>query len=193
MKRFLRSCYQYTIAFQNTFWLLWRTLYIWPFSKWVEFWTKYNNPVYIGGLKFFIRNQHLRDKIIDCYMVFSCVQERQYTPSGYELRSGQTFIDIGGHIGSFALFAATEVGQSGCVIVYESALDNFSQLKQNIDVNSLFNIKTFPYCVAASRGERMFYKNHLNSAMHGLYQKSLNAAAVYAVTLEDIFATRYKH
>jgi FkbM family methyltransferase len=47
------------------------------------------------------------------------------------LRSGDTFIDVGAHIGFFSLLASSQVGPTGAVYAFEADFDLFQRLQAN--------------------------------------------------------------
>jgi FkbM family methyltransferase len=56
------------------------------------------------------------------------------------LRSGETLIDVGAHIGKYALQAAKVVGERGLVIAVEPDRENFKALVLNAKLNNLKNV-----------------------------------------------------
>jgi FkbM family methyltransferase len=73
--------------------------------------------------------------------------------SGEEIRPGQTVVDVGGHIGSFSLWAARRVGPSGRVIVCEPGPDNLALLRANLERNALPQIKLHACALGDHAGE----------------------------------------
>jgi FkbM family methyltransferase len=65
---------------------------------------------------------------------------------------GGTFIDIGGHVGQYALEAAHKVGAAGRVIVVEPNPRTFSYLHRNIQLNRFTNIIPVIGTVADKQG-----------------------------------------
>jgi len=63
----------------------------------------------------------------------------------FDVGEGETWIDLGGHIGLFAIYAISKGAKK--VIVYEADEDNFNLLKQNIELNNLQD-KIIPHQVA---------------------------------------------
>lgn len=57
------------------------------------------------------------------------------------LQIGDTFVDVGAHIGLFTLIAAHKVGPAGKVIAFEPCKTSFEVLKANIALNELSNVK----------------------------------------------------
>lgn len=58
----------------------------------------------------------------------------------YSLKEGDIVIDCGAHIGTFTLYAAKIVGDSGMVFAFEPDSLNYQKLIKNIDLNNLNNI-----------------------------------------------------
>ena len=179
---------QYRIAMANTLWLLWRSFLLLSFFSWMRvwFWPSSQKMITIKSVPISLRGR-LRDTIVDGYMAISCLAEEQYNPPNFTLAEGDTVIDIGGHIGSFALYAASRVGPPGRVFVYEPAPDNNAQLVYNVAQSGFRNVRISSAAIAGSKGDRPFFYDNANTAMHGLYQKRNNAFVVPASTLADVF------
>ena len=63
-------------------------------------------------------------------------------------KEAKLFVDVGGHIGLFALNVARIVGDSGSVIVVEPNPRTFSFLLRNIDLNGLRNVQPILACAS---------------------------------------------
>ena len=57
------------------------------------------------------------------------------------LRRGDTFVDVGAHIGFFVLCAASLVGPDGHILALEPDPDNWSELLTNIELNGLKHVE----------------------------------------------------
>ncbi len=66
------------------------------------------------------------------------------------LHRGDTCVDVGGHLGYYALVMSQLVGPSGHVISFEPVPSNMSVLKENISLNNATNVEL----VNAALGER---------------------------------------
>ena len=66
------------------------------------------------------------------------------------LRPGQTFVDVGSHIGYVALPVAKTVGPTGHVFCFEPTPDTFQILRTNVERNALTNV-TLLQAAAADR------------------------------------------
>ena len=80
-----------------------------------------------------------------------------YTPFDDSIKQGDVIVDIGAHIGSFSIFAATKFRDT-IVYAYEPAPENFKLLKENIKLNKLNNIVPYNQGIA---GKCRCPDNHL--------------------------------
>lgn len=187
----MKKITQYRVAMVNALWLFVRSFRLLPFSSWARWWflPALQKTITIRGVPISLRGNRLRDTVVDGYMAISCLAEEQYNPPGFALREGETVIDIGGHIGSFALYAASRVGSQGKIFVYEPAPDNNAQLHRNVAQSGFLHVHAYAAAIAGSKSDRQFFYDNTNTAMHGLFQNQKNdrALLVPATTLADIF------
>lgn len=85
------------------------------------------------------------------------------------LKSGDTFIDIGGNIGYYTLIAANIVKDSGKVTVFEPEPKNFAILTNNVELNNFHNVTLIPKALSDKRGHFKLFLNKLNTGAHHLY------------------------
>ena len=78
------------------------------------------------------------------------------------LNEGDCFLDIGANVGLFSLYASKKVGPSGTVIAFEPSQTTFKRLLENLELNSLKNVK--PYNLGLSDQEEML---ELNISVNG--------------------------
>ncbi len=92
---------------------------------------------------------------IDLQFLFQEVWIDQiYTPTGYEIKDGDTVIDIGANIGVFAIFAATRA-KNTTILAFEPFPENVRILIENVTNSGLQNVKVFPKAVAGTSKERI--------------------------------------
>jgi FkbM family methyltransferase len=92
---------------------------------------------------------------IDLQFLFQEVWVDQiYTPAGYEIKDGDTILDIGANIGVFAIYAATRAEET-TVLAFEPFPENVKFLRKNISKSSIDNIKVFQQAVASNSEERV--------------------------------------
>lgn len=82
---------------------------------------------------------------------------RQIYSGSRDIMPGETVVDVGAHIGVFALLAARRVGPSGLVLVVEPAPENLELLRENLARNSLAQVALYPCALADREGRgRLF-------------------------------------
>src|SRR5438132_1468819 len=64
-----------------------------------------------------------------------------------EALEGETFIDVGAHVGFFALLAAKRSGGSLRVLAFEPQPVRYQLLLENVAANGLKNVGCFPYAI----------------------------------------------
>ncbi len=74
--------------------------------------------------------------------------------SWFKAKEGQTVVDIGAHIGRYALEAASK---AAIVIAVEPDPSNFKLLEQNIRINGFRNVALLNAAVSSSAGRRTLY------------------------------------
>lgn len=185
METFHQSLYRTWISAITLIDFVCKSFVRWPFSVWFYFWfskkgAPYREPhaPYIA-----VRTDSFIHKIIDSHMTFTCVNEHQYEPRGFEIRAGDTVVDIGAHIGSFALLASA---QGARMIACEPSPENFKMLSENILRNHTENITTLQQCVAGASGTRKLFLDTQNAARNGLYGAG-HFVSVPAITLTELF------
>jgi FkbM family methyltransferase len=85
----------------------------------------------------------------------------------YKIRKGDIIVDVGAHIGTFAVRAATIVGQEGRVVAIEPETDNLKFLRKNIQDNKLHNVVIVPKAIWSSQGKLKFFIAE-RTGRHGL-------------------------
>lgn len=68
------------------------------------------------------------------------------------LRTGDTFVDVGAHIGWFSTLAAARVGSTGTVIAIEPYPENAARLKNNITLNGFKKVRIVEKALAEHPG-----------------------------------------
>lgn len=86
------------------------------------------------------------DKTIDPFLYYYGVYEWG-TLNVIEklLKPNNTFVDVGANVGIISLFASRLLNKNGKVIAFEPLPSSFEMLENNIRLNNIKNIETFPY------------------------------------------------
>jgi FkbM family methyltransferase len=114
----------------------------------------------------------------------------EYGLSRIAFARGDIVIDIGAHVGVFAIYAAKRHPEI-CVLAFEPDPVNFSNLRANIAANRVANV--FPHHLAVTRDGRPFTLDtppDNSGGAGGYYSERAGYArsTVGSVTLDDVFA-----
>jgi FkbM family methyltransferase len=105
------------------------------------------------------------------------------------VQSGWTAVDIGAHVGYFALLLSKIVGPEGKVIAFEPVAENHRTLQENVQLNDCRNVILEKRAVTSVSGQVTMRSNdtdqltYTSSLVHGQ-----PIAEVDAVSLDDYFA-----
>lgn len=91
-----------------------------------------------------------------------------FSEMGYEPRDDHVIVDVGAHIGTFSLLAASKVPE-GTVYAIEASKESYNYLKLNIQLNKVKNIRPSLLALAGERGEVLLHHDDGNwghSIMH---------------------------
>jgi len=108
-----------------------------------------------------------------------------------ELKAGQTFIDIGAHIGYYTLLASSLVGETGVVFAFEPSPENFGVLKNNIRAAGSNNIFPVDQAVSGKTGSTLLYLNPKNTGDNRLFNPGVQEwqkIQVQTTRLDDFFS-----
>lgn len=90
----------------------------------------------------------------------------------YKIKKGDTIIDLGAHVGTFAVRAAKIVGDKGMVVAIEPGIDNLRILRQNIAANRLRNVIVVPKGVWSKRDKLKLFTGQYSSRHSFLWEKN---------------------
>ena len=85
------------------------------------------------------------------------------------LRDGDTFVDVGTHVGFFSSLAASLVGSEGRVVSFEPEARNFGQLNDHVALNGFTNVDRVNAAVGSEEGQAEFWVNADNDGGHALW------------------------
>jgi FkbM family methyltransferase len=109
------------------------------------------------------------------------------------LKRGMVFVDVGAHIGEYALLAAERVGAEGQVHAFEPNPLVYAVLLENVGLNRLEQIVPRPWAVSEAEGEAGLELHH-EAALSALVSRAPTTAPrqrverVPAVTLDGYLA-----
>ena len=123
---------------------------------------------------------------------------------GAVLREGDSFLDIGAHVGWFSMLAAALVGPTGEVWSFEPNRQNFAHLLDHIAMNEAWHVRPMHMALGNSAGILPLHVSTENDGGHAIMQLGetedrASALArehvqpVYACTIDSLFADRSFH
>ena len=113
------------------------------------------------------------------------------------LKEGDTFIDVGSHLGFFSLLASSIVGKTGNVYAFEAGNENFAKLEQNKKINNFSHLNIFHNAVSDKKELVKFYFNSDNDGGHALWdvakhpyneksKQNADVREIESVTLDEL-------
>lgn len=72
------------------------------------------------------------------------------------LRAGDTFVDVGAHLGWYTLLGAERVGPRGCVVAFEPNLELVSLLERSLRINGMSNVELRRLAASSHEGSLQF-------------------------------------
>ena len=105
------------------------------------------------------------------------------------LKPGMTFVDVGAHIGLFAIPAAKAVGPAGRVYAFDPDPDNFRLLSRNVQASGYTNLELLQMAVSNVNGTLTLHRSSYNTGDHRLFYQGRrrSTVAVKSVTLDQYF------
>jgi FkbM family methyltransferase len=110
----------------------------------------------VMGFRMLLNPQECVDQALLFYPQLYEAAELDYVKS--HLRPGDTFIDIGSHIGLYSLLASATVGPTGRVVAVDADPDTYGRLGQNLRLNSAGNVQPYNYGVSGERGSLPLFR-----------------------------------
>ncbi len=122
----------------------------------------------------------------DILVIWEIWKAKIYDDARFPIHAEDVVVDIGGHIGGFAIRAA-KLATHGQVFVYEASSKNYTLLEKNRQLNNADNLHIHNKAVSHQTGEMKFYIPSENGALGSLMQETDSPVeTVQATTLTDI-------
>jgi FkbM family methyltransferase len=120
---------------------------------------------------------------------------------GTILQAGDTFVDIGAHVGYFSMLASALVGPEGSVYSFEPEPRNYAHLLDHIEANDATNVRPMHMAVGAKPSIAEFFVNSDNDGGHALWEvgrhpfnertrSAPQSRKVFVTTLDQLFEGR---
>lgn len=134
---------------------------------------------------------NVRVNTSDILVIWEIWKAKVYDDARFPIQEDDVVVDIGAHIGGFAVRAA-RLAHRGEVYAFEASSKNYSLLTVNRDLNNANNLRIHNKAVSGQRGELKFYMPDDNGALGSLLQEADSPQEiVQAVTLADIIADNH--
>jgi FkbM family methyltransferase len=105
------------------------------------------------------------------------------------LNLGETFVDVGGNKGDFALLAAKITGENGKVVCIEPEPTNLSWIRRSIDLNGYKNIQLCNLALSDHDGESLLHlgtKSGFHTLMSGAPDRDRGSLKVIVRKLDSL-------
>jgi FkbM family methyltransferase len=136
-----------------------------------------------GGTRFWVRVN-----TFDIVVIWEIWKAKVYDDTRFPIGPEDVVVDLGAHIGAFAVRAA-KLAHHGHVYAYEASSKNYALLTENRQLNGLENFHIENRAVSDRRVMMPFYIPSENGVLGSLLQKtSRYMEMVQATTLHDIVA-----
>jgi FkbM family methyltransferase len=139
----------------------------------------------LKGLKVYVPPRFIRHYVTNEY---EPVTQKVFIES---IRAGDTVLDVGAHIGFYAMLAAKVVGETGTVHAVEPCQDTLRLLRESIRANNLENVIVHG-CAAGNSNCLREFNITGSSDSHGFYAhpniETLASVQVTQVKMDDITA-----
>lgn len=110
---------------------------------------------------------------------------KEYEMEGFEIMENDLIIDVGGHIGLFALYASLKCPE-GKVISVEPHPQNFSLLKENMNNNNFLKTKIVNKAITNSNNDIELFIDSQDDSAHSIHGTGKNSIQIKGTTLRDI-------
>ena len=111
---------------------------------------------------------------------------QEYSNSDFDIHDNDIVIDVGAHIGLFALFAS-QFCKHGKIFCFEPIKENYELLIENINSNKIKNIIPFNFAVSKTSDSVKIFLNDDYSG-HSMFLETNNFVIVKSKSLHDIFS-----
>lgn len=126
----------------------------------------------------------IRTKSTDLQALVNVLIIEEYCFSGFEINENDTVIDIGGHIGLFALYSAKKC-KKGKIFCYEPVQKNYQLLVENIKINQISNVYHYNLAVSNVQNKIKVYLSD-DDAAHSIIEPQNKFEIIDSISLKKI-------
>jgi len=145
-------------------------------------------PLYVGGQRMFLASA---GRYASPDMAMGVYEPGTTRLIERLLKPGDCVLDIGAHVGYYALLAARLVGSGGQVFAFEPEPENYALLVQNVALNGYRNITAVQRAVSDHAGAGQLFLSTADNGRHSLYRLEGSRGACVAVqttTVDEFLA-----
>ncbi len=162
--------------------MLTMTLGFWSLRDWFKFWLGGSTKIELKGNPLCLRGGSYLAKIADLAMAWEVMVDNVY--DAFPIQPADTIVDIGGHIGSFTVKAASQA-VDGKVYAFEPFPSTYAVLQKNTE--NLKNVQAHQKAVSGISGTQQLFFSSSNPAENSLLRKTDNSIEVPLITLQEAF------
>ena len=127
----------------------------------------------------------IRTRTTDLMALTNVWLTREYLDDDFNIEADDVVLDIGGHIGLFALFAS-QFCKKGKIFCFEPVKENYNILLENLELNAVKNIVPFNLAVYDDSKKVKMYLND-DDAGHSVMLPSSKSIQTDSISLKKIF------
>ncbi|WP_428326208.1 FkbM family methyltransferase [Nitrosopumilus sp.] len=127
----------------------------------------------------------LRTKETDIHAFANVWLVQEYKSIGFKIDENIPIIDVGAHVGLFALYAS-QFCKKGKILCFEPVKENFQLLQENIKMNKLTNILLYNKAVSAKDEKIKIFLDENDSAAHNIFEKKDRFEEIESVSIQTI-------
>jgi FkbM family methyltransferase len=106
------------------------------------------------------------------------------------IQKGNTIVDVGAHVGYYALLFARWAGPQGRVFAFEPGPDNYALLRKNVELNGCTNVACIPKAVSDRSAIVQLFVSSQGNDRHSLFENTRSvvhesSCEVSAVSLDQ--------
>lgn len=126
----------------------------------------------------------LRTKSTDIYTFANVWLTKEYERIGFKIDKDIPLIDVGAHIGLFAIYASQFCKHK--IYCYEPVKENFNLLKENINNNNLTNIKLNNKAVTNKENKIKIFLDGKDAAAHSIFGEREKFQIIESTSIQKI-------
>ena len=105
-----------------------------------------------------------------------------------ELRTGDTFVDVGAYIGLYTIAVGLRLRGSGRIIAFEPDNHNFSLLQQHVRLNGLEKQIELHQCAVSDKDGQCCFSAECSALSRLVSPGANHATIIQVITLDSVFA-----